>query len=124
MAQGLPGHALVIPEPLVYRGLHSRLIDVFELLGGVLQMATEIFALSNDVLSGSAPLLVQLLKALAADALPVTFELTCIALNLGLNLVLNLVVELDEDLAKLAHQVGIDMNSSHSSELSSFCYER
>ncbi|HEU0000273.1 MAG TPA: hypothetical protein VFQ36_05210 [Ktedonobacteraceae bacterium] len=90
------------------------------MLGGVLQVATDVFALGNDAAGGGAPFLEHLLEALAADALPVTFEAADVVLNLWLSLVVELVVKLDEDLAELAHQVGIYMNCSHSTGLFSF----
>jgi hypothetical protein len=89
------------------------LINLLEAGGRVLQVTPNIFTGLHNLLRGRTPLLVQLLVPLAADALPVTLKIAGVILNLWLYLVADLVVELDEDLAQIAHEVGIYVNCSH-----------
>ncbi|HEV7234695.1 MAG TPA: hypothetical protein VGN15_00855 [Ktedonobacteraceae bacterium] len=89
------------------------LINLLEAGGCVLQVTTNIFTGLHDALRGGTPILVQLLVPLAADALPVALKRAGVILNLWLDLVADLVVELDEDLAQIAHEVGIYVNCSH-----------
>ena len=103
-------------------GLRLR-VDVLELRSSVLQVLANLFALGDELTGCTAPIREQLLEALAADALPISFEAADVALYLRLGLVLDLIVELDEGLSKLAHQVGVYMNCCHSMELlSSGCH--
>src|SRR5712691_8344704 len=83
-------------------------------------MTTDLLAFGDEVTDGDPPFLEHRLKPLAADALPVTFKLTDVVLNLRCNLVVELIVELHEHLTKLAYHVGIDLNDRHSTGLLSF----
>jgi hypothetical protein len=49
----------------------SLLVHILKLLGCILQVPAQVFAMLDGLVDGRAPLLVQLLKALAADSLPI-----------------------------------------------------
>jgi len=80
---------------------------------GVLQVLSDLIALLLELIDGSDPSLEHLLETLTADALPVSFKVADVALNLRSGLVTDLVVELHEKLSELAHHIGIYMNCSH-----------